>query len=152
MTTTILNILPKPAENSKPKARVNNSFSQNKQKEQEGFAAREIGYLADSPKFASFNQAMQGTNDVFMKPCAANKSCNCSKKCGCAKASASENYVSLSAIMPGESQPKMHCIPTVGGEPEPKTAMDLPITTQLYVGSITIVGLFIAYRMIQKTL
>jgi hypothetical protein len=150
MTTKILNILPKPAENSKLKARVNNSFSQNKQKEQEGFTDREVGFFVDSPKFASFTQDAQGTNDVFMKPCAANKSCNCSNKCGCAKASA--NYVSLSAIMPGESQPKMHGIPTAGEKEEGKSATPMPITTQLYVGSITIVGLFIAYRMIRKTM
>jgi hypothetical protein len=144
MTTRILNILPKPAENSKPKACVNNSFSQSKQKEQEGFTNREVGFLADSPRFASFNQAMSGTNDVFMKPCAANKACNCSKKCGCKKEMA--NYVSLSAIIPGET---MRGVPTID-EPEQKSVMDLP--TQLYIGSITVVGLFIAYRMIQKTL
>lgn len=147
MSSSILNILPKPAYNSKHTVVVKNQFSENKKKEQrEGFANLNIDSYINTPKFARFANPAQKTEDVFIRPCGMRGPCNCEKKCNCARQN--PKYMSLTATLPEEMSNEISVM-----EPESKEMVSTarPLTTNLYIGSITVVALFIAYRMIKKT-
>lgn len=138
-----VNNLPRPAENSKLTSVIQNQFSQNKQAE---FSQNEPAVLesyVNTPNFGTAVNNSRSTSDVFIRPCSMDKPCNRFKRCGCANCS--PNYQAFSASMPNDTV-----------QTEETTALrplrERSIITNLYVGSITIVGLFIAYRMIKKTM
>ena len=149
-----------PTESSKSKSVIQNLFSKNKQKEFDKKADRVLESFVDMPKYQSFTENKPATSEVFIRPCSMKKlsgrnnhcgctNCSLGKPCGrnnhCGCANCSLNYQPLSTNMPTEPRQT------------PETVVVVPLRersfiTNLYVGSITVVGLFIAYRMIKKTI
>ena len=140
--SVFLNNLPHPTDSSKNKTGRRNQFSENKQKEFDKKANQVLESFVDMPKYQSFAENNPSTSEVFIRPCSMGKPCNRFKRCGCANCS--PNYQPVSTNTPTELIQA------------PEMAMVVPLRersfiTNVYVGSITVVGLFIAYRMIKKT-
>lgn len=145
-----------PTESSKSKSVIQNLFSKNKQKEFDKKADRVLESFVDMPKYQSFVENKPATSEVFIRPCSMKKlsgrnnhcgctNCSLGKPCGrnnhCGCANCSPNYQTLSTET--AQMPEMEVVVPL---------RERSFITNLYVGSITVVGLFIAYRMIKKTI
>ena len=157
--SAFLNNLPHPTDSSKNKTVRRNQFSENKQKEFDKKANPVLQTFVDMPKYQSFAENNPSTSEVFIRPCSMGRPCNRFKRCGCANcslgkqcaqgkpcgcANCSSNYQPVSTNMPMElmQAPEMEVVVPL---------RERSFITNVYVGSITVVGLFIAYRMIKKT-
>jgi hypothetical protein len=153
--SAFLNNLPHPTESSKNKTVRRNQFSENKQKEFDKKVNPVLESFVDMPKYQSFAENNPSTSDVFICPCALGKPCGRGKSSGCAKCSLSKPCGRNNHCGCANCSPNYQTLSTETAQmPDMEVVIPLrerSFITNLYVGSITVVGLFIAYRMIKKT-
>lgn len=153
MQSQFMNNLPVPAKQSNKQIDNIQEFSETRSKElSSGVKDSFLPNVADLPwqkmtKVASTIEDSSPSKEVYIKEMVETKN-----------AEKIEGFVSLTMLTEDEKKenkstvPKLHGIKEQSIEKEESIMAPLQISTKIYVGSLTIVGLYIMYRAVKKTM